>query len=124
MNLNKKLKIWVKRLTIIGLIIFIVCDGWLRIMGAAWDYRGFDTSAVLGALLGTDLYDVNFRTRSDPGFKELDMLKWSKEEWEAPACYLPGKMSYEFGSTRYEKLSAILPRGGRSFSFLKSILVI
>ena len=120
MKLNENLKRWIKRLSITGLIVFVICDAWLRIMGAEWDYRGYDTSSVLNTLLGEKLYNVNFRTISYPGFKELDILKWSKEEWEALTCYLPGKMSYEFGSTRYKKLEFVYD--SKSKTFLKAPL--
>jgi hypothetical protein len=76
-------------------------------MGGNWDYRSYDTSAVLNALLGSSLYNVDLQKISIPGFKELDMLKWGRGEWDAPACYLPGKMGYESIMRQYNNLEFI-----------------
>jgi hypothetical protein len=115
MTINEKFKKLVKWLLIIGSVVFAICDVWLRIMGGNWDYRGYDTSAVLGALLGSDLYDINAQNVLIPGFKELDILKWDKSEWNAPACYLPGKMGYESIIRQYNSLEFIYDRNSKTF---------
>jgi hypothetical protein len=117
MTINSKLKKAFKILLITFVVIFAICDVWLRIIKGTWDYRGYDTSAVLGALLGSDLYAADYPTASKHWFKELDMLKLSECEWDEPSCELPGKMSYEspFGRS-YKRLEFVYDKTSSTFA--------